>query len=784
MFKRIDHHGLCPAGRVTAGRTLLWGIGGTVAAVAMRLLLSPVLGHEYAYMPVLPIVVLVALAAGWIAGTLCLVLSSILLLFLIGHSPMERMGADDWLALLLMLAVGGLVIAVSESYRRLRIASEQAAFEARAAADSLRESEERFRRLAELSPDAILVLAEGRCVFANAATMRLLGASDEGQVIGHSPFEMVHPDSRKDVEARLGRLIATGQANPPAEHRFFRLDGSVITIEASSTLVPWTSGVAVQVIARDVTQRKRADQELRESRAALEDFFENSPVPIHWIGTDGRILRANRAELDMLGYAAEEFIGQKVRDFFEVPELADELLARLFAGETLHHVDVRLRTRSGKIRQILMDSNVQTQHGDMHTRCFLVDVTEQREAERAIQAALDRFRLCARATNDIIYDWDLQKNRLEWNDAMRAVAGDENDEEITRIDWWKSQLHPDDRSEVERTMYEALEGSAQHWTAEYRFRKRDGSYISLFDRAFIVRNERGKAVRLVGAMIDFTERRRFEDELAWRAQELERSNGDLRDFANIISHDLKAPLRGISDYAGYLLDGYTARLDQDGADMLHTLTRLCRRMHELLDSLMEYAHVGRATLRTTRADLNDVLGRVVDALGTRLEAEQVQLILARPLPTAECDSILIEQVFTNLIVNAIKYNPGENKRVEIGARYRDEEAPIIYVRDNGMGIEEQHLEVIFQMFRRLHPGDSFGGGTGSGLSIVKKIVERHGGRVWVESKVGEGSTFFFTLGERTADDTPPTIETSSSSKAPRDDAGCDAPDQKPDQKQL
>jgi two-component system, chemotaxis family, sensor kinase Cph1 len=339
---------------------------------------------------------------------------------------------------------------------------------------------------------------------------------------------------------------------------------------------------------------------------------------------------------------------------------------------------------------------------------------------------------------------------------MSTLIGEEAPRESS-IDWWRHRIHPDDLEQTEHGMQAALEGTDEGWTSEYRFRRADGSWAVTFDRAFIARDRDGTAIRMVGAMIDMTERKRWEEHLARHAADLERSNSDLEDFARVIAHDLKTPLRGIADYSGYLLLDYADRLDEEGRDKLHTLLRLTQRMHDLLDGLMEYARVGRAALRLAETDLNTVLGEVLDSLRSRLQTERVQVALETPLPRVRADPMLIEQVFSNLIINGLKYNTRSEKRIQIGCRRAEDDGEIIYIRDNGIGIEQKHRDSIFQMFRRLHGRDDFGGGTGSGLSIVRKIIERHGGHIWVESTVGEGSTFCFTLGQPRDNDPEPLI---------------------------
>jgi signal transduction histidine kinase len=238
--------------------------------------------------------------------------------------------------------------------------------------------------------------------------------------------------------------------------------------------------------------------------------------------------------------------------------------------------------------------------------------------------------------------------------------------------------------------------------------------------------------------------------------ELQQSNRDLDDFAYIASHDLKEPLRGIHNYSMFLLEDYGDRLDEDGRAKLETLMRLTRRMEVLIDSLLEFSRLGRADLAIDDVDLNATVAEVVDALAIHLEAERAEVRVPRPLPTVRCDRVRVGEIFHNLIVNAVKYNESERKQVEIG--WLDEQPPVFYVRDNGIGIQEKHFESIFRIFKRLHAREKFGGGTGAGLTIVKKIIERHSGRIWVESTPGDGTTFYFTLakGDPLAEHTQPT----------------------------
>lgn len=238
--------------------------------------------------------------------------------------------------------------------------------------------------------------------------------------------------------------------------------------------------------------------------------------------------------------------------------------------------------------------------------------------------------------------------------------------------------------------------------------------------------------------------------------DLARSNEELDAFAYVASHDLKEPLRGIHKYAHQLLEG-AAVADEEHRRKLDGLMRLTLRMDSLLDSLLHFSRVGRAALEFEEVDLDEVLAEATEMVGARAAEGKSRFLTPRPLPVARCDRVRCREVFVNLISNALKYTDKAEKRVEVGYVAPDEEHPrpgcpegssshvIYYVRDNGIGIAHKHHEQVFKMFKRLHGRDEYGGGAGAGLTIVKKLVERHHGRVWVDSAPGQGSTFYFTL---------------------------------------
>lgn len=246
-------------------------------------------------------------------------------------------------------------------------------------------------------------------------------------------------------------------------------------------------------------------------------------------------------------------------------------------------------------------------------------------------------------------------------------------------------------------------------------------------------------------------RRRAEHATERYMSELERSNQELDDFAYIASHDLKEPLRGLFNHASFLLEDYRDKLDDDGVRRLTRLGQLSQRMEQLINDLMYFSRLGRADLARQETDFNAVIADIQQMMETLLAERQARIVVPHPLPTIICDKTRVSEVFRNLITNAVKYNDKPEPSVEVGFHETittpdGPEKNVFYVRDNGIGIERDFHQDIFRIFKRLHaPAAGEQAGSGVGLTFVKKIIERHGGRIWLESEPGQGTTFYFHL---------------------------------------
>ena len=268
--------------------------------------------------------------------------------------------------------------------------------------------------------------------------------------------------------------------------------------------------------------------------------------------------------------------------------------------------------------------------------------------------------------------------------------------------------------------------------------RKDGSRIPIFLGAAITDDARNEGVAFI---LDVTDRKRADEMLIVKIEELKRSNEELEQFAYILSHDLQEPLRMITSYLQLLQKKYQGHIDDKAEKYIHFAVDGASRMQNLINDLLEYSRVGAGSNEPESIDCEFILNKVLSDL--KMVIENNATISHDHLPEVMGDSIQIGQVFQNLIINGMKYHGEETPKIHIAAEKKASEW-VFSVQDNGIGIDPQYFERIFEIFKRLHTREQFSG-TGIGLAIRKKIVERHGGRIWVESELGKGSTFYFTL---------------------------------------
>lgn len=367
----------------------------------------------------------------------------------------------------------------------------------------------------------------------------------------------------------------------------------------------------------------------------------------------------------------------------------------------------------------------------------LKDTNNLLESERReLQIANERFRMATEVANEAIWEWNLEARTIACTDSYTARFG-RPDTPYDR--WWFDHIHAEDRENVGNSFSAATEGTADRWVCEYRMLRADGCWANVYDRVLIARRADGKPSRIIGAILDVTEAKRVQEELERRTRELSRSNEDLQRFAYAASHDLQAPLRMIGNYNQRL-----ANMDSNAESepLIRGIADGIRRMQTLIQDLLEFARVGSGPARPAiRCDCNALLDLALQYLRGRITETDAK-ISSDPLPIVMANDARLLRVFQNLIGNALQYCHGQPE-IHVSAQREDDDW-VVSISDNGIGIAPEYHDQIFGLFKRLHSYDEYSG-SGMGLAIVKRIIESFGGRVWVDSQPGRGSTFYFSL---------------------------------------
>ena len=300
------------------------------------------------------------------------------------------------------------------------------------------------------------------------------------------------------------------------------------------------------------------------------------------------------------------------------------------------------------------------------------------------------------------------------------------------------------------SIYAVIESNGSNWTAEYRYIKSDGTYAYVSDRGIVIRNKNDKAIRMVGAMQDITDTKEAElmlkelnDQLEKRAIELEVSNTELERFAYVASHDLQEPLRMVSSFLQLLERKYKEQLDETAEQYIHFAIDGAKRMKTLINDLLEYSRLGTNKDIAGKTDMNEVMEEVLITFSEQIK-ELDATIRTGNLPVLNnVREVQMVQLLQNLIGNALKYHSDKKPAINISA-VEDEHKWTFSVKDNGIGFDKKFAQKVFVIFQRLHHSNEYAG-TGIGLSICKKIMDIHGGRIWVETAEGEGSIFYFSI---------------------------------------
>lgn len=376
---------------------------------------------------------------------------------------------------------------------------------------------------------------------------------------------------------------------------------------------------------------------------------------------------------------------------------------------------------------------------------------ERNRAEENLLQMNERYTLATRAARLGVWDWNLQKNELVWDERMYELYGVNKQDFPGAYQTWLNGIHPDDRAFSDEISMQAQRGEREYDT-EFRVVWPDGSVHYLKAYGQFVRDADGRPLRMTGVNYDITElkaaenkiielNRDLERRVEERTVQLEAANKELESFSYSVSHDLRSPLRAIDGFSRILLEDYNDKLDDEGKRLLNVVRDNTSRMAQLIDDILKFSRAGRLEINFSRIDMEKLAHTVFDELmpkDTRLQLE------VDAIPPAMGDAAMMHQVFVNLLSNAIKFSSAKaHPVIKVGCTIEADQA-VYYVRDNGAGFDMQYSDKLFGVFQRLHGVSEFEG-TGIGLAIVKRIITRHGGRVWAEGKVGEGATVYFAL---------------------------------------
>ena len=471
------------------------------------------------------------------------------------------------------------------------------------------------------------------------------------------------------------------------------------------------------------------------------------------INEKGLVLSFNPAAEKIFGYSATQVIGHNIK-LLMPPPFCDQ-----HDGYLAHYRETGIRKIIGIGREVIgrrkdgstfpVDLGINETHVD-GTRYFvgtIRDISDRKQAEQLRDAERNQLQAVLNTVLDGIITIDAQGTIRSFNPAAERIFGYAKGEVIGQ--------------NVSCLMPEPFQSEHNQYLRNYQ--NSGVKKIIGIGRQVVARHKDGREFPIdlsigemqlaektmfVGTIRDISDRVKAEAALQNYVQKLKQSNRELDDFAYIASHDLKEPLRGISNNALFLEEDYSALLDTAGKRRIERMKYLCKRLESLVDDLLYFSRLGRQDMAIREVDLNTVVQDICQLMESSLVEANVTVTITQPLPTIICDASKVTEVFRNLITNAIKYNDKDHKMVEVGVADSDKpvnENIVFFVKDNGIGIDKRFYTDVFRIFKRLNSEDDKVKGTGVGLTFVKKIIARHGGSIWLESTVGVGSTFFFTL---------------------------------------
>jgi PAS domain S-box-containing protein len=611
--------------------------------------------------------------------------------------------------------------------------------------EEVRAAEERFRAVTSSTRDGIVSAdGSGRVIFWNPGAEAIFGLR-AAEIVGR-PLTDIMPERYRDAHrAGIARFMATGEGRlmgSTVEVEGLRPDGTEFPIELSLGTWSQDGQTCFTGVVRDLTDRVRARRALRESEERFAGAFEGAAVGLMLAAPDGTVLRANRALCELTGWPEAELTGRRFEELLHPEERGADaaVIDAMLKGRTQRlAAERRFLVADGGTRFVRINLSLIRTSDDLplHFVGQIEDVTERRRMIEALTVSEARYKgLIAHLPDSTIhlFDHDLRLVVSE-GDKLRehgfdpqALEGQLLADVVPPATY--ARLAPEYRAalagETRSFDLDTVDPAATYWV-----------------QMAPLRDDLGRIIGGMAVSRDITGRRVAERALEERARELERSNAELEQFAYVASHDLSEPLRMVSSYLQLLRRRYHGQLDADADAFIDYAVDGSSRMRDLIDDLLTYSRAGRGDQPLVPVDSGAVAEWAAGGVRAVVGGREVRVTIGE-LPTVLGDRQQLGQLFQNLIGNAVKFVPEDRMpEIEVGAE-RDGDRWRFHISDNGIGLDPAHAERIFRMFQRLHTRDDYPG-TGIGLAIAKKVVERHGGTIWAEPRPGGGCRFSFTL---------------------------------------
>lgn len=580
---------------------------------------------------------------------------------------------------------------------------------------------------------------------------------------GHWDYsQRIHPDDIERVRAEVAGYLAHGPDEYGQEYRLRCADGRWVWVDDRTTLTRDPSGTVVGIsgILVDITAQKEAQQAVLDQTELLRMFYEMPFIGMA-IASPGsrRWLQVNDRLCEILGYSREQLLQKTWMEMTPEPDLqADlDLFQSVVEGRRTSYQMVKRFVRQDGTR---VDTDMHARavrHADGSLRHFLItvqDISERVQAETVLREHKELLEQAEAMAGLGSWSFDAEGQRSWWSEQMFRNVGLDPATGLPSLDVYLERLHPDDRARV-RDFMQAMAQGRDVAAADFRTCPDHGPVRWL--RGTVERHTRpgGRPPYYTGTLLDITPVKTAEEALrhtndalerrvAERTLQLSEANKELEAFSYTVSHDLRAPLRGIDGYSQLLQEAYGNHLDEDGRMFVQRIRRGVDQMRQLIADLLAYSRLERRTMGHETVELEQLVERVLEGFSADTERCGTAVDLHIEPMTLELDRDGLSLALRNLIGNAIKFSSAaERPLVQVGARSEDGRKTL-WVRDNGVGFDMRYHDRIFGIFQRLHRAEDYSG-TGVGLALVSKAVQRMGGRVWAESAPGAGATFYMAF---------------------------------------